>query len=287
MAILSRVQTIILYNLKNKCKMKQIKNLLPILFLITVLVFNACKKEETIDTTPGTVEIELDHRWGTQVFNFNQTVVTPAGDSAIFTAFKYYVSNVKLLKDDGTEYAMPNSYYLVNHDSASTKSLNFSNIPAGNYNGISFSIGVDSAKSVSALDQRTGVLDPAGAGKGMYWAWNSGYIFVKLEGTSPSAPIDSVTQKRRFWYHIGGFGGYSSKTINNLKTVTLKSSTTSATVNGSSNPNFHLIVDVKEFFQDPTALSIKNYPVVMFAPYSTTIADNYKDMIKLDHIHND
>lgn len=267
--------------------MKQITKLLPLIVLGTALFFNACKKEETVDTTPGTVEVELDHRWGTQVFNFNQAIVTPAGDTATFTAFKYYVSNIKLLKDDGTEYALPNSYYLVNHDSAISKAIKLSNVPAGSYKGVTFSIGVDSLKNVSPLDQRTGVLDPAGAGKGMYWAWNSGYIFVKLEGISPSAPLDTPTQKRRFWYHIGGFGGYSSKTINNLKTVTLKSTTTSATVNGSTNPTFHLIVDVKEFFQDPTALSIKNYPVVMFAPYSTTIAENYKDMIRLDHIHND
>jgi hypothetical protein len=265
--------------------MKQFSKILAFVLLTTTTLFTACKKE-TEDTTPGTVELEFDHRWGTQVFNLNQSMVTPAGDSATFTTFKYFVSNVKLLKDDGTEYAIPNSYYLVDHEVATSKAIELSNIPAGKYNGVTFTIGIDSAKNTSPLDQRTGVLDPAAGAKGMYWAWNSGYIFMKIEGTSPSAPIDSATQKRRFWYHIGGFGGYSSKTINNIKTVTIKSTSDMASINGSAAPSFHMIVDVKEFFQNPVNLSIKTYPVVMFAPYSTTIADNYKDMIKLDHIHN-
>jgi hypothetical protein len=265
--------------------MKQISKIFTLAILVTTTLFTACKKDVE-DTTPGTVEVEFDHRWGTQVFNLNQAVVTPAGDSATFTTFKYFVSNVKLLKDDGTEYAIPNSYYLVNQDSATSKALTFTGVPAGKYTGVKFMVGIDSAKNVSALDQRTGILDPAAGAKGMYWAWNSGYIFTKIEGTSPSAPIDSASGKRRFWYHIGGFGGYSSNTINNLKTVTIKSTTDAATVNGASAPTFHLIVDVKEFFQNPVNLSIKTYPVVMFAPYSTTIADNYQDMIRLDHIHN-
>ncbi|MDZ7879816.1 MAG: MbnP family protein [Saprospiraceae bacterium] len=265
--------------------MKQISKVLLLAILSATTLFTACKKDSE-DTTPGTVEVEFDHRWGTQVFNLNQSVVTPAGDSASFTTFKYFVSNVKLLKDDGTEYAISNSYYLVNQDSAASKTLTFKDVPAGKYTGVKFMIGVDSAMSASALDKRTGVLDPATGAKGMYWAWNSGYIFTKLEGISPSAPMDSATQKRRFWYHIGGFGGYSSKTINNLKTVTIKSTTDAATVSGSTAPTIHFIVDVKEFFQNPTALSIKSNPIVMFAPYSTTIADNYQDMIRFDHIHN-
>jgi hypothetical protein len=263
--------------------MKAISKTFVAILCATTAFFTACKKEA--DTSPGTVSIELDHRWGTQVFGLGQNIVTPAGDTANFTAFKYFISNVKLLKTDGSEYAIPNAYYLVNEDSAHSKSLIFKDVPAGDYNGVKMTIGVDSAKSVSSIDQRTGALDPAAGAKGMYWAWNSGYIFVKLEGTSPSAPLDSASQKRRFWYHIGGFGGYSSKTINNLKIITVKSSTDVAAVNGSQLPVFHVITDVKEMFQNPSLLNIRANPVVMFSAFSTTIADNYADMIRLDHIH--
>jgi hypothetical protein len=264
--------------------MKAISKTFLAILVATTAFFTACKKEA--DTTPGTVTINLDHRWGTQVFGLGQNIVTPAGDTANFTAFKYFISNVKLLKTDGTEYAVPNAYYLINEDSLLSKSLEIKDVPAGDYNGVKLTIGVDSAKCVSSIDQRTGALDPAVGAKGMYWAWNSGYIFVKLEGTSLSAPLDSASQKRRFFYHIGGFGGYSSRTINNIKTITIKSSTDAALVNGSQSPEFHLITDVKEIFQNPTLLNIRTNPIVMFMPYSTTIADNYADMIRFDHIHH-
>ena len=264
--------------------MKNFFSKLSAMAAFMLILFSACQKET--DTNPGTLEIEFDHRWGTQTFNFNQDVVTPNGDTARFTMFKYFVSNIKLTKEDGSVYEVPNSYYLVNQDSATTRNVVLKDVPAGQYKGITFTIGVDSAMSASGLDKRTGVLDPATGAKGMYWAWNSGYIFVKLEGESPSAPLDTVSNKRRFQYHIGGYGGYSSKTINNLKTVTLVSMGENAVINATASPVAHVVVDVKEMFQNPSTLSIRANPVVMFAPYSTTIAANYHDMFRLDHIHN-
>jgi hypothetical protein len=41
-----------------------------------------------------------------------------------------------------------------------------------------------------------------------------------------------------------------------------------------------------EMFTNPTTVSVAANPTVMVSPYSKTIADNYANMIKLDHIHN-
>jgi hypothetical protein len=43
-----------------------------------------------------------------------------------------------------------------------------------------------------------GDLDPI---KGMYWAWQSGYINMKLEGKSSSCK----TRNNEFQFHIGGY----------------------------------------------------------------------------------
>jgi hypothetical protein len=43
-----------------------------------------------------------------------------------------------------------------------------------------------------------GDLDPI---KGMYWAWQSGYINMKIEGKSSSCR----TRKNEFQFHIGGY----------------------------------------------------------------------------------
>jgi hypothetical protein len=36
-----------------------------------------------------------------------------------------------------------------------------------------------------------------------------------------------------------------------------------------------------------TAISIADNPMVMFAPFSVNIANNYAGMFSIDHIHND
>lgn len=64
------------------------------------------------------------------------------------------------------------------------------------YNRVSFNIGVDSSTSVAGI--LTGDLDPR---KGMYWAWQSGYINFKLEG------ILKTKVQQPFQYHIGGYAG--------------------------------------------------------------------------------
>ncbi len=36
-----------------------------------------------------------------------------------------------------------------------------------------------------------------------------------------------------------------------------------------------------------TNIDFATYPVVMFNPYSTNIANNYANMFAIDHVHND
>ena len=101
------------------------------------------------------------------------------GDDFKITTFKYYISNVSLIAKNGQSVAIPDSYFLVNAADSTTLNQQITNIPEGKYTGISFIIGVDSLRNFAGA--QTGVLDPA---KGMFWSWNSGYIFVKFEGQS-------------------------------------------------------------------------------------------------------
>ena len=77
------------------------------------------------------------------------------------------------------------------------------------YDEIRFNIGVDSLTNVSGIFE--GDLDPA---NGMYWTWQSGYINIKLEGTSRLCPA----RKNKFYWHIGGY----TPPFNLLRKVALK-----------------------------------------------------------------
>jgi hypothetical protein len=90
-----------------------------------------------------------------------------------------------------------------------------------------------------------------------------------------------------FYYHIGGFGGYSSATINNIKTVTLDLTVRGVPkVKAGKETNIHLLVDALKMFSGNTTISIAAHPMVMFDAYSTTIANNLAGMFRHDHTEN-
>lgn len=255
------------------------------------LAFAACSKTKTPDFQAGdtgSVDIEFDNIVGATDLQLNTGVYTDSkGEKYSITTFKYFISNIVLKNADGSSYTVPrdSSYFLVNEENASHL-ITINHVPAGNYNGISFTIGVDSLKCTEPIGNRTGDLDPAGAAADMYWTWNSGYIFLKMEGNSTALPADANT----FQYHIGGFGGYSSPTINNIKSVSLSApSGMQAEVrkNKAENPHMHLFADAAKVLDGTTSFSIAENPMVMFAPFSVTIANNYAGMFSIDHIHND
>lgn len=270
------------------------KNIVASLLLLSSLLFtfSACKKESEEIKGTGELMIEMDNHAGDDVLAFGQKYVTAAGDTVQFSTFNYYVSNFVLVKDDGTEYRVPKDscYFLCKHEDTESREIVLRNIPAGDYKTVKFMIGVDSLKSVSPIGERTGALDPTGAASGMYWSWNSGYIFVKVEGTSPQAPVDPGTGERTIQYHTGLFGGKDSPTLNNLKTVQITSTGENARVRqdskGSEAPTMHLYVDVLEMFTTPTTFKVSDVPASHAGAFSKNIADNYADMFRLDHVHN-
>jgi hypothetical protein len=199
----------------------------------------------------------------------------------------YYISNIVLLNENGSTYSVPkdSSYFLIKEENP-TQLISLKNIPAGNYKSIQFVLGVDSVMCAAPLDQRKGVLDPAAGGAGMYWSWNSGYIFLKLEGTSNAV----TAADKKYRYHIGGFGGYSSATINNIKKISLNApmgQLAKVRQNKPEAPHIHILADAATVFSGKTNVSLAANGTVMFSPYSVFVAENYTQMFSIDHIHND
>lgn len=109
---------------------------------------------------------------------------------------RFYVSNIRLKRKGTTVCEEHDSYHLL--DLADSTSLSFQlHCPyTMAADTIAFLLGIDSATNVSGA--LGGHLDPT---KGMYWAWQSGYINFKLEGSSAVCP----TKDKRFQLHLGGY----------------------------------------------------------------------------------
>lgn len=246
--------------------------------------------EPTVDpTTKGSLTIEFDNVVGDRDLALNTaTYKNAAGENFTVSKLNYYVSNIKLLMADGSSYVVPqdSSYFLIREANAESQEVTLNNVPAGEYTGVQFVVGVDSLKSLVDPSKRTGILATATGPtneEAMYWDWNPGYIFLKMEGTSDSAK----SANGKFYYHIGGFGGRTDKTLNNLRTVKVDFGGKKAIVTSELSPEVHLMADVLKIFNGSTQLSISKNTSVMFENYSKNIADNYVNMFNLDHIHAD
>ncbi|MBS1684909.1 MAG: hypothetical protein JSS76_09150 [Bacteroidetes bacterium] len=262
---------------------------LYILALVAIIATTAssCKKNSTPDGT-GSVTVHFDNRYASTDLALGTAYTTSNGETLTPTTFNYFVSNFVLVKSDGTKYTVPKDqcYHLVREGVDSSADLTIQNVPAGDYTGVQFIIGVDSAKNTAPVSERTGDLDVAGAASDMYWTWNSGYIFYKLEGMSPQAPYDSMMGMAMMYYHVGGYGGMSSATINNIRTVSLTSGT-AAQVRSGHHSTVYLYADVDAVFNAPVQITIAANPGHMFDQYSTTISANYADMFSINRVTND
>ncbi len=231
----------------------------------------SCKKDPEASTpTPkeGKVLLEFSNKVGTENLKMDGTVYkNQNGDDFSVTKFNYYISNIKLNSIDGSNFAEVESYHLL--EQSNTTSLNFSlaKVPAGTYKSITFTIGVDSLRNVSGA--QTGALDPA---NGMFWSWSSGYIMLKMEGTSPQSPQAGNILR----IHVGGFSGAN----NTVKTVTINFPNT-ITVNGDEN-HVHLSADVAKLFGPSNVTSFASTSVIhMPGADAKKIADNYASMFSV------
>lgn len=261
--------------------MKPYKIFLAALALFTL---SACNDDDNDNDNNGTdpapemegdMFIKFDHVWGPveQPFALDMEMTHPAsGEVLEFTKLRYYVTNIELHKATGGTWKEEESYHLITVDDQAglEEELQLTDVPAGDYVGISYIIGVDSLRNVSGLQE--GALDPAEA---MFWSWNTGYIFVKAEGMSDSSPNGS------FVYHIGGFEGPNSairEMYHDFQGATLE-------ILPDANPSVHIVANAARFWHG--GLSTAQTPNVhMPGDMASTLATNFSGGFRFDHIHN-
>ena len=262
-----------------------------ILLGILCLIFASCSKDE--GATPDyndeklfPLVVEFDNVMGDRAFQLQSEYTNASGEKFKVDMLQYFISNIKVTTTAGKEFVVnqDSSYFLIKGGDAASKFATIK-VPEGDYQSIKFTVGVDSLRNTMPVDKRTGVLDPAGSHdtSGMYWQWNSGYIFFKMEGSS----VSSTAADQKFRYHIGGFGGYSAPTFNNIKVVSLDLRPGGiAKVREGRQSNVHILVDIIKVFNGSYKLSLASNPTVMFSEFSVNIANNFAEMFSHDHSHN-
>ncbi len=271
------------------------KKIIFIALAASTLFLNSCKKEGCTDpiatnysekakkddgsctyapqATTGKVTIMLEHTWADSGLDFElgtEFIHPTTNDALTFTTLKYYISNLKLKKEDGTWWTQPNSYYLVNLSTPASTMLTVTGIPNGNYTEVSYVLGVDSTSNVSGAQD--GALSTT---NGMFWSWNSGYIMVKAEGTCPQSTSGTFT------YHLGGFSGPNAIVTSRSDAFGTENLVVSATSSGM----IHFTVDPSELFVNFGSVT-NGDNIQMPGAMAKSLASGYYSGFAFDHIHN-
>ena len=188
-------------------------------------------------------------------FNYN----TLAGYNYSITNLSYYLSKISLIKADST-CVLLNEYLFVDALSASTNQLLVKNIPAGNYIGLKFNIGLDSLHNIS--DTLPATIENIN----MQWPviMGGGYHFLKLEGYYKDS-----TGTYGYAMHLGTTNCLIPIKI--IKPITILANTATSV---------HLVMNINEWFKNPHTYNFNvdgNY-IMGNAINMKKIADNGVDV---------
>lgn len=233
------------------------------------LNYNVDAKEDDgtcLYPTEGDMKIQFNYVFGSNMlpWEIGQTMYHPkTGDTLTFTTFKFYVSNFRLKMEDGTWWEEPESYHLVCAGCDDASAFTIADVPVGNYTEMEWMMGVDSARNVSGA--QTGDLSIA---EGMFWSWNTGYIMLKAEGSSPNSPDGS------FAFHLGGFSG-TNNIVTSKRTDFFE---VPVPIDGKTTPQINIQCNPARMWHNAPSVATTN-TIHMPGPEATTMAIDFFDNV--------
>lgn len=177
----------------------KMRYLTSIIALLSLLVISSCKKKKEGDGE-GTLNVRLAASYNDEAFAVGNAYINPDGYNTRIDFFKFYLSQLSVIKSDGTTEALMDIDLVDMADGP----VNYPfNLAEGDYRGIQFSIGVpeewnkDQDPTQYPNDHPLSV----NGADGMFWAWNTGYIFTKVEGKADLEGGDDIISP--FAFHCG------------------------------------------------------------------------------------
>ncbi|MCE7057434.1 hypothetical protein LZF95_22325 [Algoriphagus sp. AGSA1] len=190
----------------------------------------------------GDTRLVIDARFGEDDFELNRPFQTTSGDQALnyeFSRLRYWVGNVILVNENGEEFSVPDSYYLMEetgeipvqegtygkvYSANKREEIALSGIPAGEYKGVKFSIGVE-PKYNDNLTLQIGELTPMNGMAKDSWMWFTSYIFTSAAGRMTLA--SDSEQSQNFFLETGSNEMYVQKSIEFDQPIRISSATSS------------------------------------------------------------
>ncbi len=227
-----------------------------LLLAVSLLAFAACDRTEPVVT--GEVPVSIATVIDGNAFEVGQEYDNLQGRKFRFDGLKLYVSDIVLVKDDGTEVALTYEpqdepiwlYDFTNSIVYGAESSVGSNgeliaggmkAPVGDYQGAKILIGVRDDLNGDRDPVDYPVDHPLSEQHSAFWTWNSGYIFLKIDGRfDDSSDASGQSLEGSLTYHTG------LDTL--IRNVEFLEGTHGFSVSESSNPPLQFELDVQKLF---------------------------------------
>lgn len=259
------------------------------LFLAFTGFLTSCSSDDSapgdsLNGTFGDVELFFDNGVNGDALVLGSSYTNSNGEKLTINRFNYLVSNIVLVKEDGTEVAYPknDSYFIISEESEMF-TAHLENIPAGDYKQIKFGLGVDQQRYLEGETAQQEFWNLA-SDNNMVWTWSTGYRFINFEGTFTSATNASPLN---FQIHQG-----SNSATDNYRQITLNLPTT-ARVRNNEMPNIHIVADANVIADGTNKIILNDNlnpagtnATIMGGENLIEIATNTLNMFKVDHVHN-
>lgn len=232
--------------------------------ITSAVLFNGCKKdpETTPENTTQKLSFHLHTNVGAQEADYSTTFADATGRKFTLSDFRYYLSNIVLIKSDGSELPLTDIVLLV---SPQETDYELTDVPVGDYKGLRFLYGLD-----SATNHTDPAIYPAGnplsvQSPGIHWDWNSGYIFSKMEGLCDTTLSGTGAADYAFFYHVGM----------DMMKRTVDMSNQSFTVKAGEDKELVLELEVLDVLANVDFRTENETHTFYDVPLATKIADNF------------
>ncbi len=188
-----------------------IKKLFFVLMSAGILLAANCNDEE-----PGAGVIDMNFTstfGGEPLVMYEEAYPYEAGMAVKLQAFQFYLSDIALLKEDGSAIPVQEVAWIDFKNILTTAAaqqgitLSTANIPVGHYTGIRMGIGVSPALNSTSPANYT----PPHPLDDNYWTALTGYVFSKIEGNADTSGNGDFSTKLTF--HTGANSLYKVKTF--------------------------------------------------------------------------
>ncbi len=231
---------------------------------ISLFILSSCKKDEA---TTQDLTLHFHNVSGSSPLDYSSTFTTSNGRHFNLSEFRYYLSGISLVKTDGSKVSIANKYLLV---SPSVSDYALGKVPVGDYKGVEFTVGLDSAANHSdpATYDATNPLSIQTPPN--HWDWNSGYIFVKLEGMCDTTTNNVGTLNHTLIYHLGLDA--------NVRKITLNSN---FTVSSGSSKMLTVVADINKYLTGADFTTVNETHTFDNATFATQLANNLQSMFSI------